>query len=78
MPDGCSLCSSSDAEQANQDRATRPWPSFVNGTASGESELITSSKVAATTPSVPPWFQGYQVQGMTRPASRSTSFQVHV
>jgi hypothetical protein len=70
---------SSDAEQANQERATRPWPFFANGTATGESELITScAKVAVTTPSVPPWFQGYQVQDMTRPASCSTSFQVHV
>ncbi|CAD6254721.1 unnamed protein product [Miscanthus lutarioriparius] len=79
VPDGrlsLSLTCNSDAEQANQERATRPWP-FANGTATGESELITScTKVAATTPSVPPWFQGYQVQDMTRPASRSTSFQL--
>ncbi|CAD6342546.1 unnamed protein product [Miscanthus lutarioriparius] len=79
VPDGrlsLSLTCNSDAEQANQERATRPWP-FANGTATGESELITScTKVAATTPSVPPWFQGYQVQDMTRPASRSTSFQI--
>uniref|UniRef100_A0A804NZA9 Clp R domain-containing protein n=1 Tax=Zea mays TaxID=4577 RepID=A0A804NZA9_MAIZE len=75
VPDGGLALSLSDAEQA---RATRPWP-FANGTAAtGDSELITLScaKVAATTPNVPPWLQGYQVQDTTRLASRSTSFQM--
>ncbi|KAG2560174.1 protein SMAX1-LIKE 3-like [Panicum virgatum] len=77
VPDGglaLSLSRDSDAEQANQERSRRQWPFVVNGTAAGDSELI--SCAAMTTPSLPPWLHRHQDSDMNRPGNPSASFQL--